>query len=141
MSDPSIPYPTAVDSEVSKRMRANRRRDTKPEQALRSALHLRGLRFRKDFPIRAGKRLVKPDIVFTRRRVAVFLDGCFWHACPDHGNTPRRNSSYWVWKLKRNVERDRSVNEALAEAGWGVIRVWEHESPADAAALIAGRLR
>jgi DNA mismatch endonuclease, patch repair protein len=135
--DQDVRYPAPLNADVSRRMRANRRRDTKPERALRSALHTRGLRFRKDFPIRAGSRLVRPDVVFTRRRVAVFLDGCFWHGCPEHGTFPRRNSGYWEWKLKRNAERDLAVNAALMEAGWLVIRVWEHDSPRDAADRVA----
>lgn len=136
----AVPYPRPLSNEVSKRMRANHRSDTKPELALRSALHARGLRFRKDFPIRTGPRLVRPDVVFTRKRVAVFLDGCFWHACPEHGTAPQRNSAYWSQKLKQNIERDLAVNRVLAEAGWAVIRIWEHESPTEAAALIAERV-
>lgn len=108
-------------------MRANPRRDTKPEIALRSELHRRGLRFRKDLPLRVGSRVVRPDVVFTRPGVAVFLDGCFWHACPVHGNQPRANSDYWRRKLERNVARDRAVDEALSAAGWLVARAWEHE--------------
>jgi DNA mismatch endonuclease, patch repair protein len=134
-------YPEPLDTDVSQRFRANRRRDTKPERALRSELHARALRFRKDLPIRAGARLVRPDVVFTRVRVAVFLDGCYWHACPEHGTSPQRNSAYWSSKLKLNVERDRAVDAALAEAGWRVIRIWEHEAPADAANRVIEALR
>ncbi len=70
---------------------------------------------------------VRPDIVFTRRKLAVFVDGCFWHVCPEHGRQPTRNERYWSPKLRRNVERDRLADEALAEAGWQVLRIWEHE--------------
>jgi DNA mismatch endonuclease (patch repair protein) len=77
---------------------------------------------------------VRPDIVFTRWRVAVFIDGCFWHACPEHGNVPGRNTGYWTSKLQRNVARDRRVDRAATGAGWLVIRAWEHES-ADAVAI------
>ncbi len=110
-------------------MRANRRTDTKPELALRSALHRMGYRYRKDhrLDLDAGVR-VRPDIVFTRRRVAVFVDGCFWHVCPEHGKNPVVNEWYWTPKLRRNIERDRAANTALAAAGWQVVRVWEHES-------------
>src|SRR4051794_22042546 len=108
-----VGYPEPLDDHVSTRFRANRHHDTKPERALRSELHARGLRFRKDLAIRAGPRLVRPDIVFTRARVAVFVDGCYWHACPEHGTLPRRNSPYWSRKLESNVERDRSVDAAL----------------------------
>jgi DNA mismatch endonuclease (patch repair protein) len=114
-------------------MKGNRRRDTQPELALRKAMHKRGLRYRVDFPVAAGSRRVRPDAVFTRQWVAVFLDGCFWHRCPNHGVAPRANSDYWAPKLARNVERDREVDAALGLGGWMVIRIWEHED-AEAAA-------
>lgn len=107
-------------------MRANRRRDTGPEIALRRELHRRGLRFRVDYAPMAGLRS-KADIVFTRARVAVFIDGCFWHACPEHGNLPRANRDWWRIKLEATVARDRRNEQILREAGWHVIRVWEHE--------------
>lgn len=121
-------YPAPLNAGRSRNMRANRRANTKPEVALRSALHGLGYRFRKDFRIDLpdGRR-VRPDIVFTRRKIAVFVDGCFWHACPQHGRQPRRNEWYWSPKLRRNVERDRLANVALTDAGWRVVRVWEHE--------------
>jgi DNA mismatch endonuclease, patch repair protein len=122
-------------------MRANRRRDTKPEVALRSALHALGLRFRKDLPIRVPGRVVRPDIVFTRDRLAVFVDGCFWHRCPLHGNVPRANNDYWQPKLDRNVARDRAVDDALRAASWRIVRAWEHDDPSAVAAAIAGCLR
>jgi DNA mismatch endonuclease, patch repair protein len=114
-------------------MRANRRTDTKPEMALRRALHRQGFRFRKDYrlDLAEGKR-VRPDIAFTARRVAIFVDGCFWHACPEHGTKPANNVWYWEPKLRRNVERDRAADAALAAAGWDVVRIWEHE-PLEAA--------
>jgi DNA mismatch endonuclease, patch repair protein len=116
-------------------MRAIRRTDTKPEVALRRALHRQGYRFRKDYrlDLAEGKR-VRPDIAFTARRVAVFVDGCFWHACPEHGSKPANNTWYWEPKLRRNVERDRVADAALSAAGWDVVRVWEHE-PLDAAVM------
>jgi DNA mismatch endonuclease (patch repair protein) len=110
-------------------MRRNRRVDSGPEARVRSILHSRGRRFRKHAPIRTDERLIRPDIVFTRARVAVFVDGCFWHRCPVHGNEPRLNTAYWGPKLERNVARDRAVDAALAGAGWTVIRAWEHEQP------------
>jgi DNA mismatch endonuclease (patch repair protein) len=109
-------------------MLGNRRRDTKPEVALRSALHAAGLRFRKDFRLDLDGARFRPDIVFTRAKVAVFVDGCFWHSCPIHGTRPARNADYWLPKLKRNVERDREQDAALAAHGWQPVRVWEHES-------------
>ncbi len=136
-----LPYPHPTSAAVSKRMRANPRRDTRPETALRAELHRLGLRFRKDLPLRLADRVVRPDVVFTRARLAVFLDGCFWHRCPEHGNVPRANGAYWGPKLDRNVARDRAVDDALAAAGWRVLRVWEHEDVADVAAAVAARLR
>lgn len=114
-------------------MRANRRANTKPELALRRALHGQGFRYRKDYRLDLdGGARVRPDIAFTARRVAVFVDGCFWHACPEHGSKPTANVWYWEPKLRRNVERDRAADAALAAAGWRVVRIWEHE-PLDAA--------
>lgn len=113
-------------------MRCNRKVDSKPELRLRSALHARGLRFRKNLSLRLPRLTVRPDIVFTRARVAVFVDGCYWHRCPDHGTTPRFNASYWQAKLDSNAARDRRIDAALVDAGWTPIRVWEHE-PVDAA--------
>jgi DNA mismatch endonuclease (patch repair protein) len=113
-------------------MRGIRRRDTKPERALRSALHRRGLRFRVDVPISIEGRSPRPDIVFTRRRVAVFVDGCFWHGCSEHSSPPKQNSTYWGPKISRNIERDREHDARLAAAGWTVMRVWEHEDTAAA---------
>jgi DNA mismatch endonuclease (patch repair protein) len=111
--------------------------NTKPEIALRSALHRRGLRFRKDHPLRVGGVRVRPDVVFTRWKVAVFVDGCFWHRCPDHSNTPKRNTEYWIPKLQANVDRDQRVDTALAIDGWTVVRVWEHEDAEVAADQIS----
>jgi DNA mismatch endonuclease, patch repair protein len=121
------PYPNPTSAAVSVRMRANKKRDTKPELVVRSLLHGRGLRFRKHLQVRLTELTVRPDIVFPRQKLAVFIDGCFWHNCPTHGNVPRANTDYWRPKLQRNVERDQAVNVALVAAGWSVIRAWEHE--------------
>lgn len=107
-------------------MQGNRRTGTKPEVSLRSALHAAGMRFRKDHRIDLGRVKPRPDVVFTRAKVAVFVDGCYWHSCPEHGTSPRTNSDYWAPKLARNVERDREHDKALQEAGWTVVRIWEH---------------
>lgn len=120
--------PPATTVAVRATMRGNRRTGTKPEVALRSALHAAGLRFRKDYRLDLDGRRVRPDIAFTRAKVAVFVDGCFWHSCPVHGTQPKRNSDYWAPKLARNVERDRENDAALSTHGWIVVRVWEHES-------------
>ncbi|WP_307293687.1 very short patch repair endonuclease [Microbacterium natoriense] len=114
-------------------MQANRRRDTKPERAIRSLLHAEGFRYRCDLRIDLAAGRVRPDIVFTRRRIAVFVDGCFWHCCPVHGAPPRVNTSYWAPKLQRNVERDARNTRMLETEGWTVIRIWEHEDPQVAA--------
>lgn len=121
-------------------MRGNRSVDTKPELALRRALHRRGLRYRVNTRATADVRC-RADVVFRGAAVAVFVDGCFWHRCGEHGGSPRVNSPYWTAKLDRNVERDRAVDVALEDAGWLVIRVWEHEDPESAAARIAEAVR
>jgi DNA mismatch endonuclease (patch repair protein) len=122
-------------------MAGNRRRDSKPELRLRSALHGAGFRFRVDLPIRvANLRPIRPDVVFTRSRVAVFVDGCFWHGCPEHGRRPQTNATYWAAKIEINEARDRQQTDALERAGWTVVRVWEHENPEAAVALVATAL-
>lgn len=137
----TLPYPEPTSEAVSRRMRRNRKTDSRPEVAMRSALHARGLRFRKNHAVRAGGTLVRPDIVFTRVRLAVFIDGCFWHRCPSHGNVPRANSDYWGPKLDRNVRRDLLVTKALEGDGWRVMRFWEHEEVEAAADRVAATLR
>ena len=124
-------------------MAAIRRRDTSPEREVRRVLHARGLRFRVDFPIRlAGQRPIRPDIAFTRRRLAIFIDGCFWHGCPEHGQRPDiRNASYWSPKLAANHERDARHTAALEAADWTVLRFWEHEPVATVADRIADEVR
>ncbi len=124
---PRARQPQPLDAGRSRNMQANRRVNTKPEVRLRSALHRAGYRFRRDLRVEASELRVRPDIVFTRHKVAVFVDGCFWHVCPVHGRQPTRNEWYWTPKLRRNVERDRHVDAALEGAGWTVVRVWEHE--------------
>jgi DNA mismatch endonuclease, patch repair protein len=111
----------------SRNMAAIKRTDTGPERRVRSELHRRGLRFRKDLRLRLDGINPRPDIVFTRRKVAVFIDGCFWHACPEHSSPPKNNQGYWGPKLQTNVERDRRYDTALRNADWLVVRVWEHE--------------
>jgi DNA mismatch endonuclease, patch repair protein len=127
----STPASWASSAGVRRSMLANRRVDTAPERALRSHLHGSGLRFRKDFRITLDDVSVRADVVFAAAKLAVFVDGCFWHQCPEHATMPKRNSEFWAPKLRRNVERDRRVNLALTEAGWTVIRCWEHEDPTD----------
>ena len=113
---------------------SNRRRDTKPEMAIRRLLHARGYRYRVDFAPWSNKRR-RADIVFTRRRLAVFIDGCFWHGCPEHGTIPVSHADYWEPKLAKNRERDAETT-AMAEAeGWRVLRIWEHVPPEEAVQL------
>jgi DNA mismatch endonuclease (patch repair protein) len=121
-------------------MERTRRRDTAPELALRSALHRLGLRFRVDKAVLPGSRR-RADVVFAKSRVAVFVDGCFWHGCPDHGTMPKSNRSFWEEKLEANRKRDRSTDEQLERAGWSVLRFWEHMDPEVAAAKVAREVR
>ena len=125
------PHPGASSPQVSARMSVAARRDTAPEMALRRALHAAGLRFRVVHPV-PGNRRRSIDIAFTRARLAVFVDGCFWHGCPEHGTRPKANSDWWRTKLEANRARDEDTARLLREAGWQVVRIWEHE-PVDAA--------
>jgi DNA mismatch endonuclease (patch repair protein) len=121
---------------TSARMSRQRARDTGIEMALRRALHASGLRYRiHKRPISGVRR--EADIVFGPARVAVFVDGCFWHGCPDHATWPRRNAEFWRTKIETNRTRDRDTDRAFADAGWTVIRVWEHEDPTTAATRVA----
>ena len=132
-----LPYPTPSSSTASKKMRANRRTDTKPEIALRSLLHRKGLRFRKDYHVcLPNGKAAYIDLAFTKKKIAVFVDGCFWHCCPDHGSLPKSNRAYWIPKLRQNVERDRATDQGLKAAGWRVMRFWEHVQPEEAADTI-----
>lgn len=134
------PHPGASSPQVSARMAVAARRDTAPEVALRRALHAAGYRFRVVHPV-PGNRRRSIDIAFTRPRLAVFVDGCFWHGCPEHGTQPRANSSWWATKLAVNKARDTDTDRLLREAGWTVVRIWEHESVEKALATVATALR
>src|ERR1700722_7709284 len=113
-------------------MQSNKARDTKPEVALRSAVHALGLRYRvSERPIRELRRTA--DLVFTRAKVAVFLDGCFWHGCPAHHTVAVTNADFWAEKVETNKARDRDTDRRLSEAGWTSVRVWEHEDSEEAA--------
>lgn len=107
-------------------MSGAKRRDTAVELALRRELHRRGMRYRVVYPV-PGQRRRTIDVAFTKARVAVFLDGCFWHGCPEHGTRPRSNSEWWRTKLAANRERDEDTDRLLRANGWTVVRVWEHE--------------
>lgn len=119
---PSSPAARAV-------MQANRGRDTQPELTLRRRLHALGLRYRVDHPVRPDQgRAIRVDVAFPKARLAVFVDGCFWHGCPDHGTWPKANSDFWLAKIRRNQARDLRDRRRLEEAGWRVIRIWEHDA-------------
>lgn len=114
------------------------RKDTKPELAIRGELHSRGLRYRVQLKV-PGNRRRTIDIAFTRARLAVYVDGCFWHGCPEHHVQPKANSDWWRWKMETNKARDRDTDRLLDEAGWSVLRIWEHEDPEAAAARVQRR--
>jgi DNA mismatch endonuclease (patch repair protein) len=121
-------------------MQRQPRRDTSTELALRRLLHARGLRYRLDVrPERAVGR--RADLVFSGARVAVFVDGCYWHACPRHCSWPRANAEWWRDKLEGNAARDRDTDARLTKAGWTVVRVWEHDDPREAAERVALAVR
>jgi DNA mismatch endonuclease (patch repair protein) len=134
------PAPAASSPAVRAVMQGVRGKDTKPELALRRELHRRGLRYRIHQRIEAGDRRCNVDIAFRPARLVVFVDGCRWHKCPIHHREPRTNADYWNAKLARNVARDRANDAALAAAGWHVVRVWEHEDPAEAADRVQAAL-
>jgi DNA mismatch endonuclease (patch repair protein) len=121
-------------------MQANRRRDTAPEMAIRRLVHASGLRYRVDARPLANVRHTA-DIVFTRAKVAVFIDGCWWHGCAEHYRPPASNIAYWADKVGRNRARDRQIDQVLISADWTVIRIWEHESPEPAARRIEAVVR
>lgn len=133
-----VPSPSS--EEAHRRMVATRGRDTLPERELRSELHRLGLRFRVHRRIVPGARR-QVDIVFGPARVAVFVDGCFWHGCPLHGTSAKSNAAFWREKIATNKRRDADTNRRLGSEGWRVIRVWEHEDAQRAAAKIAGVVR
>lgn len=138
-SDPG--YPTPSSEAVSNVMRGNRKTGSRPEVSLRRELHARGLRYRKNPSVRTSVGVVRPDLAFPGPKVAVFVDGCFWHSCPTHGNTPGTNRGYWEPKLRRNRERDREATAALIAEGWVVVRVWEHEPLEGAATTVETAVR
>lgn len=121
-------------------MQRQARRDTAAEMAIRRELWRRGLRYRVDMAPIAGHR-GRADVVFTRARVAVYVDGCFWHKCPIHATAPKSNSEWWREKLEANVRRDRDIDRRLVEAGWSVVRIWEHEDPKAAADRVEATVR
>ena len=134
--DASESASTASSAGVRSRMQLQRTRDTAPELSVRRLLHAAGLRYRVDRPPLPGLRR-RADLVFGPAQVAVYIDGCFWHSCPEHGNRPIANSDYWTQKLADNRARDADTDARLAAEGWAVLRAWEHEPPQTIAARIA----
>lgn len=125
---------------VRRSMLGNRARDTKPELAIRRLVHAAGLRYRVDTrPLAQLNR--RADMVFSRAKVAVFIDGCFWHGCPAHYTVAKSNATYWADKVARNRERDGETDRLLDEAGWTVIRAWEHEAPEAVAQQVVNAVR
>ena len=120
------PKPSSISAR--NRMKATKPRDTAPEKALRSELYKKGLRYRVDArPIKELNR--RADIVFRSTKVAIFVDGCFWHGCPIHGTQAKANAEFWKNKIRQNQMRDEDTSKRLKKAGWRVVRVWEHENP------------
>ena len=126
----AIPTPPAASSVAARRvMQGNRKRDTGPEIRFRRAFFAAGFRYRVNYELRGEDgQSVRADLVFPRRKVAVFIDGCFWHRCPTHGTRPRSNSAYWDAKLAANEMRDVRTTASLESSGWVVLRLWEHET-------------
>ena len=131
--------PEASSDEALKRMRSTRQRGTAAELAVRAAGDALGLCYEVDRSPMLGIRR-RADLVFEAERVAVFVDGCFWHACPEHATWPKANAEWWRAKIEANVARDRDTDRRLTEAGWRVVRVWEHEAADDAASRIVCRV-
>jgi DNA mismatch endonuclease, patch repair protein len=117
-------------------MQTTLRRDTPGEVSLRSALHRLGLRFRVDYRLPETRR--RADIAFISAKVAVMVDGCFWHGCPIHGTWPTANAKWWRNKILGNVARDRDTDKRIRKAGWKVMRFWEHDNTQRSAQAVAG---
>lgn len=132
----SVPVPDPPPPAVSARMSRQSSRDTAPEVAVRRLLHASGLRYRVNVPVPGMPRRTI-DIVFPKARIAIFMDGCFWHGCPEHATHPKANAEWWRNKLDKNMARDQETTEHLQAAGWTVLRYWEHEIPV----AVAGEVR
>jgi len=127
-----------TDEAIRRSMRSNRGRDTTPELAIRRVVHAKGLRVSVR-PVPSIRRT--GDLVFPAIKLAVFVDGCFWHSCPDHVSVPETNNEWWSEKLVRTVERDRETDSILESEGWVVLRIWEHEDAHQAAARVEREAR
>ena len=130
-----LPSPPPSSAAASRRMSMVRTTGTMPERQLRTLLHAKGLRYRLGYrPLPTAR--YQPDITFPGPKVAIFVDGCFWHGCRDHRGTPKANAEWWQAKIERNRRRDETVNEAFAAEGWQVVRIWEHQPLSDAADVV-----
>lgn len=132
----TLAVPPASSTQALQRMRRQARSNTRPELALRRLVHRAGLRYLVDAPLPLQGVRRRADLLFRGAKVAVFVDGCFWHACPVHAAKPKSNAIWWFDKLAANVARDRDTDRRLTEAGWAVVRVWEHQPPEQAAAEV-----
>lgn len=131
MVDPLNSSPKPSSKAASERMAATGQRDTTAELRIRKILFAKGLRYRVDYPVLTNPRR-RADVAFIGPTVAVFIDGCFWHGCPEHGTWPKANAEFWREKIEANRKRDQDTNRRLKADGWYVIRIWEHENPEDA---------
>lgn len=131
--------PQASSASVRRRMQVTRRRDTPGETALRRELCALGIRYRVDVPLPGTRR--RADVAFLKLKIAVFIDGCFWHGCPEHGTWPKTNADWWRSKIETNKRRDRDTDRALLLSGWRVLRFWEHEDSTLAAQRVAALVR
>jgi len=125
------PMPKPLSGEVQSQMKRQARRDTKPEMAVRRRLHALGFRYRVNYSV-PGMRRRTIDVAFPRDQLAVFVDGCFWHGCPDHGASPKNNAEWWATKISMNKARDAETAEFLRDHGWNAVRIWEHQQPDEA---------
>ena len=140
MTSPSkTTSPQPLSDDIRRRMQKQAQRDTEPELALRRVLHAKGHRYRVHYKLHGLRQRI--DIAFVSKKVAVFVDGCFWHNCPEHGTFPKNNAEWWRNKLRENQERDRHTTQLLNRLGWTVMRIWEHEPPEAAAQSISSVLR
>ncbi|ASK34555.1 very short patch repair endonuclease [Alcanivorax sp. N3-2A] len=131
-----MPRLEPTSSDTSRRMGRVRQKGTDAEMALRREMHRIGLRYRIDYQVLRKPRRIA-DVAFPGRKIAVFVDGCFWHGCPEHATWPKRNAEFWQQKIERNRRRDMDTNDRLRSIGWTVLRFWSHESPIESARAVA----